>query len=401
MNSQSKVSFLDLITPHLEMREELLSVLDQVLHTATFVGGPMLEEFEREFAQACDVKYCVGVSSGTDALRFAFVGAGVQPGDTVVTVPNTFIATTEAITQAGARFDFVDVDERTLNMDAGKLEEYFLDRCYIDRGTGKITSRRTGTPVTAVVPVHLYGQPADMDAILELAEQFRFAVIEDACQAHGAEYRSARDNCWHKAGSMGVAAAFSFYPGKNLGALGEAGAIVTDREDVAQVARKLRQHGELQRYHHEVEGYNGRLDALQAGFLRAKLKHLPRWVEERRLVAERYRDLLSPLEGRLQIPYEPSWAKGAWHLYVVRVEDRDMFQKHLTEAGVGTGIHYPIPLHLQAAYGHLGYKKGDFPVAEKAAEEILSLPMYPQLGIEQQRLVAQKIFPFFEASVSR
>jgi len=400
MSVQPKVPFLDLVTPHVEMRDELMAVLDHAIQSASYVGGPMLEEFEREFALACDTKYCVGVNSGTDALRFAFVGAGVQPGETVVTVPNTFIATTEAITQAGARFDFVDVNERTLNMDAGKLEEYFLDRCYIDRSTGNITSRKTGTRVSAIVPVHLFGQPVDMDAILELAQRFRCVVVEDACQAHGAEYRSARENGWKKAGSMGVAAAFSFYPGKNLGALGEAGAITTNSEEIARVARRLRQHGELKRYHHESEGYNGRLDAIQAGFLRAKLKYLPAWVDARRKAAERYRELLAPLEDKLQLTHEPEWARSAYHLYVVRTANRDALQKSLTEAGIGTGIHYPIPLHQQPAYGHMRYKAGDFPVAERAAKEILSLPMYPQLQVEQQREVARQLLTYLQADLS-
>jgi len=391
MNSPSKVPFVDLVSLHLEMREDLVSVLDEVLQTAGFVGGPVLEGFEKDFAQFCESKFCVGVSSGTDALRFALIGAGVRPGDTVVTVPNSFIATTEAISQAGARFDFVDVDERTFTMDPRKLEEYFLERCYIDRHTGRATSRRTGTPVTAVVPVHLYGQTADMDSILELAQRYRFLVIEDACQAHGAEYFSAKENGWRKAGSMGVAAAFSFYPAKNLGALGEAGAITTNVETIAVTARKLRQHGELKRYHHEVEGYNGRLDALQAGFLRAKLKHLARWVEERRKVAERYRELLSSLDSKLQIPYEPTWAKSAWHLYVVRVANRDELREQLAEAGISTGIHYPIPLHLQDAYRHLSFGQGDLPVAERASKEILSLPMFPQLNGLQQRQVADAL----------
>jgi len=391
MPDNHKVPFLDLISLHQELEKELVSVFQQALRTSVFIGGPMVEEFEREFAHFCDTEFCVGVSSGTDALRFALMGAGVQPGDTVVTVPNTFIATTEAISQAGARFDFVDIDERTFNMDPGKLEEYLLDRCYVDRHSGRITSRRTGTPVTAVVPVHLYGQTADMDSILELSERHRFLVIEDACQAHGAEYFSAKENRWRKAGSMGQAAAFSFYPGKNLGALGEAGAITTNREDIAQVARKLRQHGELKRYHHEMEGYNGRLDAIQAGFLKAKLKHLSRWVEERRQAADRYQELLTPLSGKLQLPHEPSWAKAAHHLYVVRVEGRDQLQKNLAEAGIGTGIHYPIPLHLQEAYRPLGWKEGDFPVAEKSAKVILSLPMYPQLRLEQQCQVAGRL----------
>lgn len=398
MSSQPKVPFVDLTSLHLEMRDELMGVLDEVLRTSGFIGGPMLEGFERDFAAFCDSQICVAVSSGTDALRFALTGAGVQPGETVVTVPNTFIATTEAISQAGAKFDFVDVDEQTLNMDASKLEEYFLDRCYIDRRTGRITSRRTGTAVTAVVPVHLYGQTADMDSILELAERYRFLVIEDACQAHGAEYFSAKENRWRKAGSMGVAAAFSFYPAKNLGALGEAGAITTNSEPLATISRKLRQHGELKRYHHEMEGYNGRCDALQAGFLRAKLKRLQNWVEGRRAAADRYRELLGSLEGRVQLPHAPTWSKAAWHLYVVRVENRDELQKSLADAGVGTGIHYPIPLHLQDAYRPMGFKKGDFPVAEKAAKEILSLPMYPQLNLDLQRVVAQGMNQYFEGN---
>ncbi len=394
MTSHSNVPFVDLVTLHREMRDELTSVMDEVLRTASFIGGPMLEGFEEDFGRYCDSKFCVGVSSGTDALRFALIGAGVKPGETVVTVPNTFIATTEAISQAGARFDFVDVDERTLNLDPGKLEEYLLDRCYIDRHTGRISSRRTGSPVTAVVPVHLYGQTADMDSILELAERYRLLVIEDACQAHGAEYFSAKENRWRKAGSMGVAAAFSFYPAKNLGALGEGGAITTDCELIATTSRKLRQHGELKRYHHEMEGYNGRMDGLQAGFLRAKLKYLPEWVEMRRAAAKRYGDLLASLQGRVLPPHEPSWAKPAWHLYVVRVENRDELQKQLASAGIGTGIHYPVPLHLQDAYGSHNFKQGDFPVAERAAAEILSIPMYPQLNFSLQREVVQALHRF-------
>jgi dTDP-4-amino-4,6-dideoxygalactose transaminase len=391
MTSPTKVPFVDLVSLHLELRDELVSVLDETLQSAGFIGGPMLEGFEREFAQFCDTKFCVGVSSGTDALRFALIGAGVQPGDTVVTVPNTFIATTEAISQAGARFDFVDVDESTFTMDPGKLEDYFLDRCYIDRRSGRITSRRTGTPVTAVIPVHLYGQTVDMDSILDLAQRYHFLVIEDACQAHGAEYFSAKENRWRRAGSMGQAAAFSFYPAKNLGALGEGGAVTTNLESVAVASRKLRQHGELTRYHHEVEGYNGRMDALQAGFLRAKLKHLQRWVDARRHAAERYGELLVPLDGKLRLPHQPAWARSAWHLYVIRVENRDLFQKNLAEAGIGTGIHYPIPLHLQPAYRNLGFKEGDFPVAEGSARQILSLPMFPQLTTDQQAHVARTV----------
>ena len=398
MDQMDKIPFLDLVSLHGELEPELVEVFRKALHTASFIGGPMLIDFERDFAGFTDTRHCVGVSSGTDALRFALMGAGVRPGDTVVTVPNSFIATTEAISQAGARFDFVDVDDRTWNMDPRKLEEYLLDDCYFDRRTARITSRRTGGPVTAVVPVHLYGQSADMDAIIDLADAHQLMVVEDACQAHGAEYFSTKSNRWQKAGSMGVAAAFSFYPGKNLGALGEAGAITTDRDDIAEMARKLRQHGEPMRYHHDVEGYNGRLDAIQAGFLNVKLRYLSGWVEARRAAASRYQSLLSPYTDRMQLPYQPDWALAAWHLYVVAVQNRDQVQQNLAEAGIGTGIHYPIPLHLQQAYRHLGFRKGDFPVAESAAERILSLPMFPQLTGEQQQRIARSLSAFFESS---
>ena len=288
----NSIPFLDLVTPHQELKEELTEVFTKALSTAGFIGGPMVEEFEREFAAFCDAQYCVGVSNGTDALRFAFIAAGIKPGDTVVTVPNTFIATTEAISQAGARPDFVDIDERTYNMDPEKLREYLEVQCYFE--DGKLKNRKTGLTVTAVVPVHLYGQTADMDPIMELAERFNLIVIEDACQAHGAEYFSKKDNRWKKAGSMGLAAAFSFYPGKNLGACGEGGAVTTNDAEMARKMRMLRDHGQSKKYYHDVEGYNGRLDAIQAGFLRVKLKHLAAWNNRRRECAARYQELLGP-----------------------------------------------------------------------------------------------------------
>jgi len=262
----TSIPFLDLITPHQQLRQELIDVFTTALNTAGFVGGPMVEQFEREFAAFCGAEHCVGVSNGTDALLFALIAAGIKAGDCVVTVPNTFIATTEAIAHAGARPDFVDVDERTYNMDPEKLREYLESQCYFDGG--QLRNRKTGLPVTAVVPVHLYGQMADMDAIRELADRFNLIVIEDACQAHGAEYFSKRDNQWKKAGSMGKAAAFSFYPGKNLGACGEAGAVTTNDAEMARKMRMLRDHGQSQKYYHELEGYNGRLDSIQAGMFR-------------------------------------------------------------------------------------------------------------------------------------
>ena len=351
----------------------------------------MVEEFEQEFSRLSEALHCVGVGSGTDALRFALIAAGVQPGDTVVTVPNTFIATTEAISQSGARPDFVDIDEHTYNMDVQGLHEYFETQCRSDGTTGKLLNRKTGSRVTAIVPVHLYGQMADMDAILQIAEQHSLLVVEDACQAHGAAYYSRRENRWKKAGSMGVAGAFSFYPGKNLGACGEAGAVTTNDPKLAAKVRMLRDHGQSQKYSHDIEGYNGRLDAIQAGILGAKLKRLPEWNQKRRARARRYAHLLSSWSDRIILPYESPLNKGVYHLYVIRVKNRDQVQVRLAKANITTQIHYPKPLHLQRAYAMFEYKEGDFPVAEKVAAEILSLPMYPQLDLQQQKLVAQRL----------
>jgi len=388
--SSNQVSFLDLIISHVQMEEELVGVFRAALRTAGFIGGKPVQDFENAFAKFCDVSRCVGVSSGTDALRFALMAAGVRPGEGVLTVPNTFIATTEAISQAGAHPEFVDVDEQTYNMDSEALREFLETKCDRDQVTGKPVSRRTARLITALVPVHLYGQTADMDSILSLAEAWNLIVVEDACQAHGAEYFSRNQNRWRRAGSMGKAAAFSFYPGKNLGACGEAGATITNDPNLAQRVRMLRDHGQAEKYYHDMEGYNGRLDAIQAGILRLKLDRLADWNRERREKAETYRDLLGDVDG-LVLPFEPSWSRAVYHLYVVRVPDRQKLQQHLNEAGIGTGVHYPIPLHLQKAYRVLGYDKGDFPVTERVAANIVSLPMYPQLSRSQQEFVAQAV----------
>ena len=393
MSHTEKIPFLDLVTPHQELEAELTAVFQKVLHTAGFVGGPMVENFENEFATFCDAKYCVGVASGTDAVRFALTAAGVQPGDIVVTVAHTFIATTEAISQAGARPDFVDIDEQTYSMDVTKLQEYLERECYLDRETGKPYHKKYRAPVTAVVPVHIYGQCADMDPLLDLARRYNLIVVEDACQAHGAEYFSQKENRWKKAGSMGHAGAFSFYPGKNLGACGEAGAITTNNEEMARHMKMLRDHGQAKKYYHNIEGYNGRLDSLQAGLLSVKLRHLAEWNRQRREAAARYNQMLSSVDG-VVTPHQPSWSRPVHHLYVVRVADREGLQKHLADAKIDTGIHYPIPLHLQKAYEAFGFKKGDFPVTEKVAMEILSLPMYPQLQPTAQTRVVQKIQEF-------
>jgi len=390
MSTTEQIPFLDLVTPHKELEGELLSILKDTLSTAGFVGGPRVEEFERDFAKFCDTAHCVGVASGTDAVRFALTAAGVKSGDIVVTVPHTFIATTEAISQAGARPDFVDIDERTYCMDPRKLQEYLEDQCVLDADSGKLIHRKLQAPVTAIVPVHTYGQTADMDPILDLAHKYNLIVIEDACQAHGAEYFSKKSNSWRKAGSTGHAAAFSFYPSKNLVACGEAGAVTTNDETIAAKVHMLRDHGKSQKYIHDIEGYNGRLDAIQAGILSVKLRHLPTWTEQRRKCAIRYGHSLQEIP-RLLLPEELPYRKAVYHLYVVRVQDRDELQRDLTQAGIGTGVHYPMPLHLQKAYAWLGYVLGDFPAAERAAAEVLSLPMYPQLTCKQQDRVLEAL----------
>src|SRR5271169_818288 len=287
MANPTKIAFLDLVTPHQELEAELLAVVKKAFSNAGFIGGPMVEDFEREFAAFCDAKYCVGVNSGTDALRFALMAAGVEPGDIIITVPHTFIATTEAISQAGAQIAFVDIDEQSYTMDPMELRRFIERQCEFDSRTGKLIERASKRRVAGVIPVHLYGQTADMDPILELAAKYNLFVIEDACQAHGAEYFSKKDNTWKRAGSIGKAGAFSFYPGKNLGACGEAGAITTNDDTMARRMKMIRDHGQAKKYYHDMEGYNGRLDALQAGFLTVKLRYLAEWNRKRQEAAKR------------------------------------------------------------------------------------------------------------------
>ena len=393
------IPFLDLVAPHRELENELTDAFRHSLRTAGFVGGPVVERFEEAFATFCDAKHSIAVSSGTDALRFAIMACGVQPGDVVVTVPNTFIATTEAISQARAIPEFVDIDEQTYNMSVVMLQRYLEKQCILDRA-GRLVSLRSGRPVTAVIPIHLYGQVADMDGILELAESYGLIVIEDACQAHGAEYFSRRHNRWIKAGTMGKAAAFSFYPGKNLGACGEGGAVTTDDSNIATKVKCLRDHGQVKKYHHDMEGYNGRLDAIQAGILQAKLPHVAAWNAQRRERAAEYNRLMTGEEA-VRIPYEPSWSRAVYHLYVVRTNNREEMIAHLKKTGIGTGVHYPVPLHLQRAYTSLSYSAGDFPVTESVTPEILSLPMFPQLTAFQQARVVREVVSFARESGSR
>jgi dTDP-4-amino-4,6-dideoxygalactose transaminase len=349
------IPLVDLKAQYKNIKDDVDTAMARVLENTSFILGPEVKALEAEFAEYCEAKHCIGVSSGTDAIHLVLRAAGVAPGDEVITSPLTFIATAEAISMAGARPVFADIDPRTFNTDPAAIE-------------------RAITPRTkALLPVFLYGQPADMDAINDIGRRHNLRVIEDAAQAHGARYKGRR------AGTIGEAACFSFYPGKNLGAYGDAGAVVTNDDEIAATVRMLRDHGRRDKYEHLVVGFGNRLDGLQGAILRAKLPHLEEWNRSRAALAARY---TKELGDSVIVPFVPEWAEPSWHLYVIRVKDRDAVQKRLAAAGVSSGVHYPIPLHLQPAYAHLGYEKGAFPNAEAAADEVLSLPIYPELDPE-------------------
>ncbi len=388
----TKVPFLDLISIHKDIESDFMEVFRRSLETGRFIGGEYLTQFEKDFAEFCESDYCVGVSSGTDAVRFALIATGVKDGDVVITTPNTFIATTEAITQAGGIPEFVDIDEKTYNISPEKLKTHLENHCSRN-SKGELISKRNNRPVSAIVPVHLYGQIADMDAVLELAEEYSLFVVEDACQAHGASYYSQKEGKWKKAGSFGDAAAFSFYPGKNLGALGEGGAVTTTSKEISDKCSILRDHGQSEKYIHKIEGYNGRLDAIQAGFLGIKLKKLPDWNEKRINAAEIYNKKLSGIDG-VKTPYVPESSNPVYHLYVIQVDYPKGLQKHLNSNNIGSGFHYPIPLHLQEAYSFLGYNQGDFTVTEGVAEKIISVPLFPGISEVQIDSVAESIYGY-------
>jgi dTDP-4-amino-4,6-dideoxygalactose transaminase len=366
-----EVPFLDLRSLHRVLRSEILQAVGRAVDDAAFVGGPEVEAFEDEFSTYAGTAHAIGVGSGTDALRLAVMAMDVQPGAEVITVPNTFIATTEAVTQAGAKVRFVDVDPLTSNIDVGQLEAAI------------------GPNTAGIIPVHLYGQPSDLDRITAVARRHELWVIEDAAQAQGSRYRGRR------VGGVGVAAAFSFYPGKNLGACGEAGAVSTNDDVIAARIRSLREHGQRTKYYHDEEGYNARLDAWQAAVLRIKLRYLDAWNAQRRQAAQWYREALADID-QLTLPHEAEACEGNYHLFVVHVDQRDELREHLGRSGVGTGLHYPLPLHLQRAYEGLGYRRGAFPVAERLAERLLSLPMFPGLTAEQVGYVADQIRCFYQ-----
>lgn len=360
-----KVRFVDLSAQHKPLESELKAVFDRVIANCSFVMGPEVERFEKMFAEYCGAAHCITVTNGTAALQLALEALGVGPGDEVVTVAHTFIATAEAIDATGARPVFVDIDPVSYTMDPTKLE-------------AAITPR-----TKAIIPVHLYGQPADMDAINAIANKYKIPVIEDSCQAHGSRYKGKR------AGSLGTMACFSFYPSKNLGACGEGGAITTSDAELAKKMRLLRDHGSVKKYEHDFPAYNMRLEGLQGGILSVKLPHLDGWNEKRRSLAKRYNELFAG--SKVVTPKQMSYADHVYHLYVVVVEDREGLKKALAEQGIENGLHYPIPLHLQKAYAYLGYKKGDFPVSEHVAANHVSLPMYAELPEEHVEFVAKTV----------
>lgn len=360
------IPFLDLKAHHAPLRAEFDLAIGEVIDRGAFAGGPFVERFERNFASYCGSQHAIGVGNGTDALWLALLACGVGPGDEVITVPNTFMATAEAITYCGARPVFIDVDERTYTMDPAGLE-------------AAVSSR-----TKAVIPVHLFGQTADMDPILEFARQHDLFVIEDAAQAHGARYKG------RIAGTMGDAGCFSFYPGKNLGAFGEAGAIITDDDRLQQKIRTLRDHGQVQKYRHSMVGWNCRMDGIQGAVLDVKLRHLDEFNAMRRAHARRYTQELSEL-AEVVTPFEADHAQHVYHVYALRAPERDEMIWFLKEKGIQCAVHYPIPIHLQSAYRFLGYKTGDFPASEQIAREFISLPMFPELTEAQIRFVGASV----------
>ena len=361
-----KVPFLNLKAQYEAIAQEVEQSIKEVLASCAFSGGPYVERFEGEFAAFCGASHAVGVSTGTEALWLALAALGIKAGDEVITVPNSFIATAEAISITGAQPVFVDVEERSFTMDPALLE-------------AAITPR-----TKAIIPVHLFGQTADMDPILAVARKHGLAVVEDACQAHGAEYKGKR------AGTLGDAGCFSFYPGKNLGAYGEAGGVVTNDPQLADRIKMLRDHGQSRKYYHEMVGTNGRMDGIQGAVLCVKLKHLAAWNDARRLHAASYRLALEPVTS-VMAPREMPYARHVYHVYAIRAQGRDQLIEKLAESGIACGVHYPVPIHLQRAYASRGEGAGSFPVAERCAQEFVSLPMFPELTEEQIAYVGSEL----------
>jgi len=371
MNKQNMIPFIDLKIQYLSLKNEIDGAIEKVVNNCEFILGEEVELFEREFACFCNVKYAVGTSSGTSALHLALKACGVKEGDEVITTPATFTATAEAIWYLGAKPVFVDIDLRTYNLDTSKIEEAITHK------------------TKAIIPVHLYGRPVDMDSIMELSDRYNLKVVEDAAQAHGAIYKG------RKVGTIGHVGCFSFYPGKNLGAYGDAGIAVTNNKDIADKIRLLHNHGRNEKYTHLMRGYGYRLDTIQAAVLRCKLKRLQDWNRKRQENACLYKELLKDVKDIILPEKDLASSESVYHLFVIRNKKRDTLQKFLLQKGIKTGIHYPIPLHLQPAYSYLGKREGDFPKAEIWAKEVLSLAMYPELSKGQIEYICESISEFF------
>ena len=391
------VPLVDLKAQYDSIKDELDAAIHRVVRSGQFILGPEVKAFEDEMAAYCGTKYAVGVASGTDALQLALLACGIKPGDEVITTPFTFIATAESIAKCGATSVFVDIDPKTCNIDPEKIEQYLQSRqitSHESPGSPLPERERTKVRVKAILPVHLYGQPADMDPILELAKKHNLKVIEDCAQALGAEYKG------KKVGSLGDAGCLSFFPSKVLGAYGDGGMVVTNDPEIAETVRILRVHGSKTTYQHVMHGFNSRLDALQAAILRVKLKHLDRWNELRRSKAALYTRLLSQVDG-IEPPYSEKNCKSSCNYYTVRIKgsrlSRDELRKHLESKGIQTMVYYPLSLHLQEVYKYLKHKSGDFPQSEQVQEQVLTLPMYPELSEEQIEEIAQTIRKFAEA----
>lgn len=364
------IPLVDLKAQYNSIKEEIDEAINRVLNNASFIMGKELEIFEVEFAQYCNARYAIGVANGSDALILALLACGIGEGDEVITVPNTFIATSEAISHVGGKIVFTDIDSKTYNMNVAKVEE------------------RINEHTKAIIPVYIYGQPVDMDPLVDLAKKYDLKIIEDAAQAHGALYKG------RKTGSIGDVACFSFYPSKNLGAYGDAGIVTTNSTEISDKIKLFRNHGRIsEKYQHDIEGYSSRLDNLQAVILSTKLKHLEKWTSMRREKVAKYNELLNDLEEVI-VPYEADYARHVYHLYAIQTKYRDKLRGQLKIRGISTGVHYPIPLHLQPAYNHLGYKEGDFPVTEVISNDILSLPLYPELRESQIEEIVESIKSF-------
>ena len=381
------IPFIDLKAQLHQIYNKIDDGITDVITNTAFVLGNYVRRLEEKFAEYVKAKNAVAVNNGTSALILALTAYDIELGDEVITVPNTFIATSEAISFVGALPVFIDVDTKTYNLDSQKLISFIERRCEFKEK--KVVDKKTNKRVKAIIPVHLYGQPADMDPILEVANRYGLIVIEDACQAHGAEYKG------RKVGAMGQAGAFSFYPGKNLGAYGEGGMVVTNDVQITKKMRALRDHGSEKKYYHVYKGLNLRMENFQGVVLLSKIAYLDEWNEKRRRNAKLYHKLLGEIKEVI-VPYEGDYVKHVYHLYVIRTSQRDNLRKYLEDNGVKTGIHYPIAIHLQKAYNDLGYKEGDFPISERLSREALSLPMYPELKEEDIKRVCALIRDYFK-----